>query len=421
MDNIHILLIGHPKGYYQLIDFLLSKDFWVTRTVKSYLNEEYGSGKYHEIIVDILNNYDEAISRIKEIDKERKIDAVLSVHEFYQYARCKIAKDLGLRTVAPKKILDVTNKFYMKKMFTSEDILTARYLPIDMKCSQNQIVEMVEKSLEYPVIVKSCNGMGSLGVTRANNKKELQRAVILNRQIARTVISSSTTKESQSHLIVEEYIAGKEFTVDGFIINSKWIPMIVCYKYPDMDGPTFQEPMYLFDPLEKTSPLPKDLLDAAQKAVTATEIDNSPFHIEIRRNEKNGQCYIIEMAPRMSGMGSTFYNLMLYSTGISIYEIFVKQNLGQNIKIDNISYQYATLELDAYAKKGGIIKEYKNLNLILEHPNLVFYEKFKNVGDYIQGPGVNPETAIVFYFKCKSSKDLKELADWLWNNFEIIT
>lgn len=71
MDNIHILLIGHPKGYYQLIDFLLSKDFWVTRTVKSYLNEEYGSGKYHEIIVDILNNYDEAISRIKEIDKER--------------------------------------------------------------------------------------------------------------------------------------------------------------------------------------------------------------------------------------------------------------------------------------------------------------------------------------------------------------
>jgi hypothetical protein len=30
MDKKHILLIGHPEGYYQFIDFLLSKNYKIT-------------------------------------------------------------------------------------------------------------------------------------------------------------------------------------------------------------------------------------------------------------------------------------------------------------------------------------------------------------------------------------------------------
>lgn len=89
--------------------------------------------------------------------------------------------------------------------------------------------------------------------------------------------------------------------------------------------------------------------------------------------------------------------------------------------VENITYKYAAFELDAYAKKAGIIKRYKNLDVMLKYKELAFYEQFKEIGDYIQGPGMNPETAIVFYFKTKSSEEQKRLANQVWEQFEIVT
>ena len=42
------------------------------------------------------------------------------------------------------------------------------------------------------------------------------------------------------------------------------------------------------------------------------------------------------------------------------------------------------------------------------------------MGDYTGGPGMNPETTVVFYFRTASRKESIDQIDWLDSNFEIV-
>lgn len=415
-----IMVIGHPKGYYQLLHKILERGFYLINITNQEYNWNLIHNNYKEIYLDILHEYDFSLSEIIKIDKEKHVDAIISVHEFYQVARCKIAHELGLYSFPVNNVLKLTNKMYMKQMFSDHDISTAPYLvfPID-KGETLEDFNLGEK-IYYPLIVKMCTGMGSVGVTKVENQKELKKAIRTNKLLASGLHSSSTTEESQRCIIIENYINGNEYTVDGFMINGEWIPMVCCEKYPRMDGPVFQETMYMFSPLD-TELFPADLLLETSKAVYAAGIENGPYHIEVRKSDLDNKYYIIEMAPRISGMGSTFYNLLLFASDYDIYDLWIDLMFGRQVEIPELKYKYNTFEYDSYALKSGVIKEFEGLKEVLQDNQLVYYEQFKEIGDYTGGPGMNPETTFVFYFRTNSREESIKKIDWLNENFKILT
>lgn len=418
MKRKHILLIGHPAGYEQFVSFLLDSDYRVTwikeQMDKSLISKE--NLNYRNM--NILNEFDQCMKTIQNMDRQDPFDAVITHHEVYQTARCKIARVLDLFSPPVEKMINATHKYFMKKCFLEHHVLTAPAEFFSLSENMSEEIKRIEAKLEYPYVIKPCNGFGSLGVQKVEDSKEFRKAIRICRQISMNVKSSSVTKESWDYLIVEKYIHGEEYTVDGFIVNEEWVPMISCHKYPPLVGPVFQEKVYMFSP-DQDNPIPPDLNEAAHKAVKAVGIGNGPYHVEIRRETNTKQCYVVELAPRMSGLGSTFFNLMYHSTGYNLYDLLVKQCLGEKVKKPVFEYKNCTLEYDSFAEDGGIIKGFRNLDKMMKHPNLVHCEMFKNPGDYISPPGLNPETTAVFYFKTTSHHESRSIVDWIEENFEI--
>lgn len=105
------------------------------------------------------------------------------------------------------------NKAYTKIVLEKAKISQAKYVYIrayknekyyyisqDFNKKQvniNEIIEIVEKNIKYPVFVKPCNSGSSVGVTKAENKEELQKAIL-------------TSAKYDIHILIEEGIKGRE-------------------------------------------------------------------------------------------------------------------------------------------------------------------------------------------------------------------
>ncbi len=138
------------------------------------------------------------------------------------------------------------NKDISKKLMIANDISTPKWICLDTQKAYNL------SSVSYPCVVKPCSNGSSVGITIADNKKQLNEA-IANAQIY------------ESNILIEEKINGREFTVG--IINDKALPVIEIkplkgfydYKNKYQKGLTIEECPALIS-AELTKKLQKEAL-----------------------------------------------------------------------------------------------------------------------------------------------------------------
>jgi len=88
------------------------------------------------------------------------------------------------------------DKGFSKYIFNELEIPQVKYLII-----QNDInIKFIEKNLSYPVIVKPANGGSSIGISKANNKKQLIEAI-------------NIAKKYDKKIIIEEFIKARELEI----------------------------------------------------------------------------------------------------------------------------------------------------------------------------------------------------------------
>ncbi len=97
--------------------------------------------------------------------------------------------------------LEITNKALMKKKFVENNIPTTSFIIIKEKFD-GKIVQKIK----FPCVVKPTDANSSKGVTKVNEKKELQPAVEEALKISRTKI-----------VIAEEFVNGAEISADVVI------------------------------------------------------------------------------------------------------------------------------------------------------------------------------------------------------------
>jgi len=100
------------------------------------------------------------------------------------------------------------NKIFSKEIFLKNNIKTPKFLSIDkFNYKKRLILKLLnKKKIKFPVVSKPINEGSSLGVEICKNKKKLVNSI--NRQL-----------KKYDHLILEEYIGGKEVQVA--VINGK--------------------------------------------------------------------------------------------------------------------------------------------------------------------------------------------------------
>jgi hypothetical protein len=131
-------------------------------------------------------------------------------------------------------------------------------------------------------------------VIRADNPEEFLSA----HARLDAIVQSAGGAGAEHQFLVERYIAGPEFALEGLVVNGA-LHVLALFDKPDpLEGPFFEETIYV-TPSRLDVAAQESLTDCAERAVAALGLVRGPVHIELRYNNEGP--WLIEMAARPIG------------------------------------------------------------------------------------------------------------------------
>ena len=219
-----------------------------------------------------------------------------------------VAQTMGLVSNTEECLLRTQSKYSQRRALEQAGIVVPKYFRIE----NEQDLSIVE--CHFPVIVKPIDNGGSKGICKVDSREELLDAY-------RYAASFSVS----GHVIVEEYIDGREFSVEYISHHGQHYFLQITDKVTS-GAPRFVE-MQHHQPANITPDIHKRIREMVENALDALKIENSPSHTEIKLNSA-GQLYIIETGARMGG-DHISSDLVRLSTGYDFVEGAIKLALNQ--------------------------------------------------------------------------------------------
>lgn len=250
---------------------------------------------------------------------------------------------LGL-TGPSAEAADISNdKFKMKEAFMAGGVQCARHICIH---GLEELEEALEK-LEFPVVLKAVDLMGSRGIYRCNTPEE-------------TFFYYNKTMEAtrKDYCLIEEFIEGQVLGCEAMIQNGE-----LLYCLPN-NIEAFQSyvptPIGHSVPYKKQKELGAEVKHQVELAIKAVGLDNCPVNCDLI--EKDGKIYVIEITGRAGGtclpeMVSIYY-------GIDYYEAIVRLAMGMDVKemFQDKTSGVPNLSRTLLSEKDGTVKAVHNEN-----------------------------------------------------------
>ena len=233
---------------------------------------------------------------------------------------CSIATDLGNYTVnyvankigLPGNSMECTrkstNKYLMRQAFCENNIPSPNYIVVD------EDTDLRDINISYPLIVKPTDRSGSRGVTKIDEESELIVAV-----------SKALNESFERKAVVEEFLEGKEYSVEGISFQGVHSILAVTEKHTT-GSPNFIEIAHR-QPADLDEKTYLNIASVIRCALDSLEITNSATHSEIMIDD-DGNINIVEIASRMGGdcIGS---DLVYLSTGIDFLKATIQLACGE--------------------------------------------------------------------------------------------
>lgn len=268
------------RGYYTiLVDY-----------AESPLAENAADKFYKESTLDI--------PKVIDITKEEKADIIITCCTDQALATVAVvANKFNLPCYIDEKTgWFVTDKEYMKDTFSEYGIPTAQYT-----ITENSLIDI---SLRYPLVVKPVDCNSSKGVTRIDRAEELCKSID-------KAIDYSRVKKA----VIEEYIEGREISVDAFCIEGKVIILSTSYSEKIDNGQGFVIWKGTYPAVTDEKKM-TEISEIASKIAEAFKLKNCPLLIQLIENE-NG-LNVIEFSARTGGCLK--YRMIKHASNIDIID-----------------------------------------------------------------------------------------------------
>ena len=123
--------------------------------------------------------------------------------------------------------------------------------------------------------------------------------------------------------MIESFVPGPEFAVEG-ILTRGHLQVMALYDKPDpLDGPTFEETLYI-TPSRLSDDEQQRLTGVAAAGARALGLETGPVHAELRWN--HGDPVLIELAAR--SIGGLCARSLRFADGLSLEDVVVRHALG---------------------------------------------------------------------------------------------
>lgn len=248
--------------------------------------------------------------QILDVCKEKHIDGICTIaSDVAAPTVAYVAEHMGLVGNSYEAAVRANNKYLMREAFSKAGVPCPGYCMIDDETKLDSIGD-----LGLPLIVKPSDRSGSLGVMLVTDHEQLKDAVD-------KAISVSFKRQA----MVEEFIAGREISVEFISYNGAHYPLTITDKVTT-GAPHFVE-LEHHQPANLSEEQYDEIYRITKKALTALGVTNGASHSEYKITD-DGRICIIEIGARMGGdfIGS---DLVRLSTGYDFVQGVIDVALGK--------------------------------------------------------------------------------------------
>jgi biotin carboxylase len=193
----------------------------------------------------------------------------------------RLAERLGLPGLPLETARTVADKRKMRKAFEKAGVRCPR----GREAGGFEEAEQAFHELGGPVVVKPVDGSAQRGVTEVRSEGELAPA------FDRALAASRT-----GAVVLEQYLEGDEFTVNGFLLEGEYFPMSVTRRLLHPPPPLGVCISHRYPSL---LPNEDELFAQAHAASRAVGLETGPSYVQVRVHE--AEAGVIEVGARLGG------------------------------------------------------------------------------------------------------------------------
>ena len=258
--------------------------------------------------------FEDPSSGIESLIGHGPFDGVVAVGDRPACVAAQAAERLGLPFSPPDAVLASKNKFLARERFREAGLLVPEYklVPLDSDPAD------AARGARYPCVLKPLSQSASRGVIRANDAAQFVEAF--------TRIRKLLENEPDSCLLIESFIPGREYALEGLLTGGRLQTLALFDKPDPLDGPFFEETIYL-TPSRERAGAQRAIRDAARQAAAALGLTQGPVHAEMRVNGDG--VWMLEVAARP--IGGLCSRVLRFEGGMTLEEVVLRHALGEDV------------------------------------------------------------------------------------------
>lgn len=343
-------------------------------------------------IVDILDK-----ERVYDIAKEYSAVAVLSDEcDIATPTIAWVSEKLGKPSIGMEMADLYTNKYSMREFAKKHGFAT----PVFYKCFSKEEAVAAYEQYGKKMIMKPLDGNSSRGVF----------SICSTQDIKEHFDESMKYSKKEKCVLVEEYIDGEEFSVDGIKTEDGYYTLAIAHKKhyetnENLDQELifkYSDSVYDYDLLRQTN----------QNYVQATGLKFGLTHAEYKF--QNGKFYLIEIGAR--GGGNLLSGVIdPEMTGIQSQECLIDWSIGKKCREKNLKYREhyeqrcAILSFFDVGEQTGKISNISGINYLESNDCIKSFYLDYSVGDVVHKVKDGGNRFGYYIACCDSMEELKKI------------
>jgi len=264
--------------------------------------------------------FDEPHKAVDAIVQAGPFDGILAIADRQAFLAALVAEKLGLPYNSPASVEAARNKFLAHQRFQAAGLPVASFFSVQLDRAAGAAAELAV----YPCVLKPLGLSASRGVIRADDQTEFVKAFRrIQALLSRPEIRAMREDQNQ-YVQVETFIPGREYAIEGVLTAGKLKTLAVFEKPDPLDGPFFEETIYLTPP---RTPQPA-LIPAIEDAIRALGLTHGPIHAELRYDGR--QAWVLEVAARP--IGGLCAKTLRFDGGMPLEELLLRHAVGENVE-----------------------------------------------------------------------------------------
>ena len=256
---------------------------------------------------------------------DHPLNAILAIDDQGVALASRAARWLDLPHNPIDAILATRNKLNLRRRLAAAGLASPEYLAASIHDDPAVLAERAP----YPCVLKPLALSGSRGVIRADNPPAFVAAFERLRALLADPETAAECGDAAAEVLIERFIPGTEVALEGLLARDDLQPLALFDKPDPLDGPYFEETIYV-TPSRLPQKEQEAIIATAAQAARAIGLHSGPAHIELRINGDG--IWPIDIAART--IGGHCARALTFADGTSLEDLVLRQALEEAPKVE---------------------------------------------------------------------------------------